>query len=390
MEAFTFSRTEEFLLIAAGILFIIQAIYYLCLYNRINLHNKAVKKGNIPFTDERPPISVIICTHNEAEDLRNNLISILEQDYPKFEVIVINDGNTDDSDDYLTLLEKEHPYLYHSFVPESSRYISHKKLAVTLGIKASKYEWLVFTDASCRPQSAQWLNLMARNFTPQTQIVLGYSNYATYKGWFQKVVAFDNLFTSMRYLGFALARSPYMGIGRNLAYRKALFYQHKGFSAHLNLRRGDDDLFINHAATSKNLRVETEANATMQIQPRIQSKSWREEKVGYFSTARLYHGMQRYVYGAETITRLLFYLTWIGTCTLAILNTHWLSAGIAFLIFLLRFSMQASVINHTAQELGENRRYYLTLPVFDLLQPLQSFSWKLQYSFRKKSEFLRK
>ena len=163
---------------------------------------------------------------------------MLEQDYPQFEVIVINDGNTDESEDYLTILEEKYPHLYHSFVPDSSRYISRKKLAVTLGIKASKYEWLVFTNANCMPQSNQWLRLMARNFTSRTQVVLGYSGYERGKGWLHKRAAFDNLFTSMRYLGFALAGSPYMGIGRNLAYRKELFYQQKGFSAHLNLQRG--------------------------------------------------------------------------------------------------------------------------------------------------------
>lgn len=245
MEAFTLDSTEIIVLAVAGGLFLIQIIYYLCLYNRIHARRRAVKQGNMHFTQELPPISVIICAREESENLRRNLGAVLEQDYPLFEVIVINDGNTDESEDYLTILEEKYPHLYHSFVPDSSRYISRKKLAVTLGIKASKYEWLVFTNANCMPQSNQWLRLMARNFTSRTQVVLGYSGYERGKGWLHKRVAFDNLFTSMRYLGFALAGSPYMGIGRNLAYRKELFYQQKGFSAHLNLQRGDDDLFIN-------------------------------------------------------------------------------------------------------------------------------------------------
>ena len=83
----------------------------------------------------------------------------------------------------------------------------------------------------------------------------------------------------MRYLGFALAGSPYMGIGRNLAYRKELFYQQKGFSAHLNLQRGDDDLFINHVATPENTRVETDANAIVRMQPLLRTKDWKEEKI---------------------------------------------------------------------------------------------------------------
>ena len=99
------------------------------------------------------------------------------------------------------------------------------------------------------PASNQWLKLMARNFTPQTQIVLGYSGYDRTKGWLHKRTAFDTLFQSLRYLGFALAGKPYMGIGRNLAYRKELFFQQKGFSKYLNLQRGEDDLFINQLAT---------------------------------------------------------------------------------------------------------------------------------------------
>ena len=262
MEAFTFDTTEQILLAATGTLFIIQALYYLCLYNRIHLRSRAVKRGNVHFSQELPPVSVIICAREECENLRRNLKAVLEQDYPQFEVIVINDGNTDESEDYLTLLEEKYPHLYHSFVPDSSRYISRKKLAATLGVKASKYDWLVFTEASCCPQSNQWLRLLARNFTSRTQVVLGYSGYERGKGWLHKRVAFDNLFTSMRYLGFALAGSPYMGIGRNLAYRKELFYEHKGFSAHLNLQRGDDDLFVNHVATAENTRVETDAQKT--------------------------------------------------------------------------------------------------------------------------------
>ena len=281
MEAFTFDTTEQILLAATGTLFIIQALYYLCLYNRIHLRSRAVKRGNVHFSQELPPVSVIICAREECENLRRNLKAVLEQDYPQFEVIVINDGNTDESEDYLTLLEEKYPHLYHSFVPDSSRYISRKKLAATLGVKASKYDWLVFTEANCCPQSNQWLRLLARNFTSRTQVVLGYSGYERGKGWLHKRVAFDNLFTSMRYLGFALAGSPYMGIGRNLAYRKELFYEHKGFSAHLNLQRGDDDLFVNHVVTAENTRVETDADATVRMQPVFRAKDWREEKIGY-------------------------------------------------------------------------------------------------------------
>ena len=157
MEAFTFNTTELILLSATGVLLIIQLIYYLGLYNRIHTHNLAVGKEEVHFGRELPPLSVVICARNESENLRRNLPTILKQDYPDFEVIVINDGSTDESEDLLSALEEEYPNLYHSFTPDSARYISRKKLALTLGIKASKHDWLVFTEADCAPVSNQWL-----------------------------------------------------------------------------------------------------------------------------------------------------------------------------------------------------------------------------------------
>lgn len=390
METFAINSTEQYLLTAAGILLVVQLIYYLVLYNRIGRRNRKAQRNELHFTQELPPLSVIICARDEAENLRRNLPAILTQDYPEFEVIVINDGEKNESEDYLLQLEEQYRNLYHSFVPDSSRYISRKKLAVTLGIRASRYDWLVLTEANCQPQSNQWLRLLARNFTPHTEVVLGYSGYERGKGWLRRCCAFDSLFNTMRYLGFALGGHPYMGIGRNLAYRKQLFYDQKGFSAHLNLRRGDDDLFVNQVAHGENTRVETDPEAIMRMQPIYRGKDWREEKIGYASTARQYKGLQRWLAGLETFSRLLFYAAWLSMTVMGILHFHWMVAGIGVLLFLLRFTVQAIVINTTAQSLNEKYRYRLTLPLFDLLQPLQSLWWKLCYLFRDKREFLRK
>ena len=175
METFAINSTEQYLLMAAGILLAVQIIYYLVLYSCIGRRNRKEQRTELHFTQELPPLSVIICAHDEVENLRRNLPAILAQDYPDFEVIVINDGEKNESEDYLLQLEEQYRNLYHSFVPDSSRYISRKKLAVTLGIRASRHDWLVLTEANCQPQSNQWLRLMARNFTPHTGVVLGYS-----------------------------------------------------------------------------------------------------------------------------------------------------------------------------------------------------------------------
>jgi len=390
MEAFTFNTAELILLSAAGILFIIQLIYYFGLYNRIHVRNKTVRKEETHFSRELPPLSVILCARNEADNLRKILPAILEQDYPQFEVIVINDASTDETEDVLGYMEEKYPHLYHSFTPDSARYISHKKLALTLGIKASKHDWLVFTETNCMPASNQWLKLMARNFTSQTQIVLGYSGYDRIKGWLHKRIAFDTLFQSLRYLGFALAGNPYMGIGRNMAYRKELFFKQKGYSTHLNLQRGEDDLFINQIANTENTRVETNARAIMRMQPIERYKDWKEERVSYMATARYYKGVQRYLLGFETCSRLLFYMACIAGIVFGIIHSHWLVAGIAFFIWLLRYTVQAIVINKTATDQEENRHYYFSLLLFDLLQPLQTLQFKLYRLYRGKGDFMRR
>ena len=390
MEAFTFNTAELILLSAAGVLLIVQLIYYLGLYNRIHTHNLAVGKDEVHVGRELPPLSVVICARNESENLRRNLPAILKQDYPDFEVIVINDGSTDESEDLLSELEEEYPNLYHSFTPDSARYISRKKLALTLGIKASKYDWLVFTEADCTPVSDKWLRRIARNFTPSTDIVLGYSGYERGKGWLHKRVSFDSLFTSLRYLGFALAGKPYMGIGRNLAYRKELFFKVKGFSTHLNMQRGEDDLFINQIANENNTRVETSPDSVIRMQPVERYKDWKEEKVSYMATARFYKGSQRWLLGLETATRLLFYVACLSGIVFGILSFHWLAAGLTLLLWIVRYSAQAYVINKTANEMGDNRSYYFTLPVFDIIRPLQSLKFRLYRLYRRKGDFMRR
>lgn len=390
MGMLTINTIGIILLSFSVFLFIIQTIYYLGLYNKVYKNNVTNAKEKKDSNNEYPPLSVIICAKDQAENLRQYLPLILEQDYPEFEVIVINDDSVDNSKDILTLLAEKYPHLYHSFTPQTARYISHKKLSVTLGIKASKYDWLVFTEANCYPVSKDWLKLMARNFTPNTEIVLGHSMYEYAKGWLNKRISFDMLFTSLRYLGFALSRKPYMGIGRNMAYRKELFFKHKGFSAHLNLQRGDDDLFINQISNRKNTRVETDAQAVVCLKHSKTAQNWKEEKTNYTATSKHFKGSQRGLLGFETLSRLLFYLTTLSGIVYAILFEYWLLAGILFAIWILRYSIQATVINKTAKSLGEKRRYYMSLPIFDLIQPIQSLRFKINKARLGRSEFMRR
>ena len=169
---------------------------------------------------EQPPVSVIICAHNESENLRRFLPLILEQNYDEYEVIIVNDGSCNNTERLIKELQKDYHNLYITNIPQETRIISHKKLAITVGIKAAKNEILLFTDADCRPLTPNWISSMVRNFDNDTEFVLGHGNYYRQKGFVSKMVSYDTLTIAMQYMGFAMLGCPYMGVGRNMAYRK--------------------------------------------------------------------------------------------------------------------------------------------------------------------------
>lgn len=385
-----FSPTELIILGGALFFFIVQLIYYFRIYNQINLHSKASTAGKIDFTEELPPISIIICARDESRNLQQNLPAILTQDYPNFEVIVINDGSTDESEDILKLLAAKNPNLYHTFTPESSRYLSRKKLALTIGVKASKNPWLVFTEPNCTPATNQWLKQMARNFTQNTDIVLGYSNIQYAINWLNKQVLFDLFFSSVRYMGYALIGKPYMGIGRNLAYRRDLFFQNKGFSRHLDLLRGEDNLFVNKIATSTNTRVETSPESTVYLQPVERYKEWKEEKLNYITTSSYYKGKQTLWLGFETTSRLALYFTTIGGAVICGLSGNWILLTIFALLLIMRFIVQAILLSKTAKNIGQQFKLIGFLPLLDFLQPLQTIRLKIILLFKGSRSFKRK
>lgn len=375
-----------FLQIFCGMTFLIQLYYFLVPYSRLFKSNKIQNK--LQENTNCPPLSVIIVTKDSASMLKDNLPAILEQDYPEFEVIVVNDESAGEDEDILKILGSRYRHLYRTFIPKSARYVSRKKLGVAMGIKASKYDWIVVTEPYCKPESKDWLKSLSRNFVPGTDIVLGYCNYSYGKGIFAKRIIADMLMVSMRFLGKAIGGNPYMGIGRNMAYRKEIYLQHKGFSNQLTLTRGDDDLFINEIADSRNTKVCVDSNSIMRMPLPKYKKTWRDDKIGYEVTGNHYKGTARVSNSLETWSAWLFNLSVIAALCIGILNKEWIFTSCIFAAWLIRTITTMTVFYKTAKAMGEKVSAYLF--VYDFMRPLYSLSLKIGYITRHKSDYMRK
>jgi cellulose synthase/poly-beta-1,6-N-acetylglucosamine synthase-like glycosyltransferase len=362
---FSFSLIE---LIAFGLIiiaFIYQLYFYFRYINGVLSLRKKIRKNKISFIPEQPPVSVIICAKDESDNLRKFLPFVLHQDYPDFEVIVINDGSTDQTDTLLNNLSVEYPNLRTTFVPVGASNISTKKLGLTLGIKAAKNELLLFTDADCMPEDKMWIARMIRNFDKETEFVLGYGAYFHKKGFLNRLITYDTLLIGLQYMGMAIKHKPYMGVGRNMAYRKKTFFEHKGFASNLYLSSGDDDLLVNEAGNRRNTRVEIAPDSITWSEPNTTYKGWMYQKERHLSVSKYYKSSGKFRLFFEPFTRGLFYLAFILIMVFGHLITL-ISAGVLFLI---RLSVQLTIINRSSIHFG-GRKYLFTLPIFDVFLPL--------------------
>jgi biofilm PGA synthesis N-glycosyltransferase PgaC len=257
------------------------------------------------------PVSVIISARNEARNLTENLPYILQQNYPNYEVVVINDCSTDGSDMILLEIKQEFPHLKIVTITEHHRYKTGKKFALTLGIKAAANEHLLFTDADCKPATANWITRMAAGFTGPTQIVLGYSPYTRTGNFLNPFIRFETLKTAINYLSAALNGNAYMGIGRNLAYTKTLFFGVKGFASHMHVLSGDDDLFVNQNATPDNTTIEIHPDTFVYTDAKTTLGGWFRQKKRHMGVGKLYKNNHRRALSFDAVSGFMFYVLFI-------------------------------------------------------------------------------
>ncbi len=329
------------------------------------------------------PVSVIICAKNEYSNLKNNLPEILEQDYPDFEVIVVNDFSHDDSYFLLKEFEKKYKNFNVVHLRENVNFFEGKKLALAVGIKSAKYEHLLLTDADCRPNSKLWIEKMAENFSDKTEIVLGYGGYLTKSGFLNKLIRFDTLTIAIQYMGLALANKPYMGVGRNLSYKKSLFFKSGGFTSHYKIKSGDDDLFINQVAGKNNSAVAIHPDSFTFSEPKRNFSAWFRQKKRHMSTGKYYKSAHKYRLGMLSLSGGLFYLT---TIILLLISNQLLTFLLVGLVFFIRTSSMLILFYYCGKKFNEPK-LFLYSPMFDIIMVILNPVFALSNLFYKKNKW---
>lgn len=320
----------------------VQIFYYGWFFSRIAFYKSPSRSRS-----QQHPVSVIICARDEDENLARNLPGVLVQQYPStYEVVVVNDNSLDDSKYILQELKKTFKTMHVVELTQEAMHIAGKKYPLSVGIREAKYEVLLLTDADCVPASEHWVEKMQDAYDEDTEIVLGYGAYHKRKGLLNKLIRFETFHTALQYLSYALAGLPYMGVGRNLSYKKSLFFRAKGFSAINHIPSGDDDLFINRSANKHNTRVMIDPEGITRSIPKTSWGSWLRQKARHYTTARYYKPKHKFLLGLYFATQFAFY----PLLAASLILFDW---RIALGVFGLRLLVQGIVLYKSMKKLDE-------------------------------------
>jgi glycosyltransferase involved in cell wall biosynthesis len=332
----------EILFITFCTVIAIQVFYYLYFFIRLAFYKTPAKLENIS-----QPVSVIVCARDEALNLTKNLPGVLVQHYEATnEVIVVNDNSVDESRYILDEFKKSFKNINHIELTQEAMLIPGKKFPLSIGIKSAKYETLLLTDADCVPASEFWIDKMQAAYTDNIEIVLGYGTYYKKPGLLNKIIRFETFHTALQYFSYALAGIPYMGVGRNLSYKRDVFIRNKGFSSINHILSGDDDLFINKVANKTNTAIVVDKDAHTLSEPKINFKDWTKQKYRHYTTSKYYKSKHKFLLSLYALSFFLVY----PLLALSILFFNW---WIALAVFGVRFLLQLLVYAKSMKKLNE-------------------------------------
>ena len=360
---FNFNELSFYILIIFVSAWIIQMLYHWILFRRLAFYKKKDKECSYE------PVSVIVCAKDSYEYLLDLIPAVLSQDYPEYELVIVNDCSQDDTEEYLKDLARNNPKINLVNLTQNLNFFHGKKFPLSMGIKSAKHDLLLLTDADCVPNTNQWIKEMVGAYNKDTEIVVAYGPYFERKGLLNKLIRFDTLYIAMQYMSMALARKPYMGVGRNLSYRKSTFLRNKGFISHYNIPSGDDDLFISEVATNSNTRVCIDAVNRVESEPKRTWATWIRQKRRHYSTGTKYKAKTNRILGLLLASRLAYYPAMIALFFMPQAFSISLGNVYYFIIIgifaLIHYITQFIIYHKSAKQLGEKHLGLIFTPFYD-------------------------
>ncbi len=353
---FSYNSLSFIVLLVFVLSLVIQLLYHWGIFSKVAFY----KNKHHPKTDgELEPVSIVLCARDAYEYLTELVPVLLGQDYPDFEVVIVNDCSDDETEEYLKDLERKEPRIKPVQLKQHLNFFNGKKFPLSMGIKSAQNDLIILTDCNCMPTNDQWLRSVVSCYGKNTEVVIGYSPYVRKKGLLNYLMRFDAVQNALLYLSAALNGHPYMGIGKNLSYRKELFYRNKGFTSHYTTSVGDDDLFISQVATKKNTEVLIDPDNAILTTPTGNFRQWTRQKSSRYSTVRQYSVGARLLLSLFYISQFLFYASFIALIALCTKPAFAITGGEVFYIpilvffFLLRFGTQLFIYHKASKRLGE-------------------------------------
>lgn len=331
------------------------------------------------------PISVVIIAHDNAPELKHHLTSYLTQDYPTgYEVIVVADRNDPETEDIIKLYA-DYKHLYATYLPTSSYYISRRKLAVTVGMKAVHNKWAIITDAWCCPDSDQWLKAMARECTEDKDIVLGYTHFEEEKS---SHCHYEHLRTALYDMRMATHSSAYGCNSPLIAMRKELFLKEDGYVGNLQYVRGEYDFLANKFGARDRSSVAMDEEASMtEVMPVY--KQWVDKHIHYISYRKSMKGntKMRMLYHFDMAMMHLCNLAIIAGIAYGVIVQDYIALGASVLAFIIEYALRAFISSKALETFNAPVNSFL-VPLLDFIQPLHDVIWKIRYIFADKYDFI--
>lgn len=320
--------------------------------------------------DSRQPVSVVICAKNERQNLEKNLPLFLEQDYPEFEVIVVNDCSTDETEALLYKLKSEYKKLQVTTIEQDRKFAHDRKLAITVGIKAARYDHIIFSEPDCAPGS-KWLGAMQQAFGDKGELVVSYCRSKRRSGLADKIIRADAVTSALCSLRGAMVGKPYRCTIKNMGLRQSMFFRGKGFANYNSFPSSEETLFLCRNGSAGNTQVTLHRDAIVSSLQGLTFGQWFKQKSLYLSLLGMgKRGVGRIRF--EMFSRLLFYASLAALAALSVIDEDFLPLIGAAPLVLTRLISRMVIARKMLRKLQEKGLFFWLL-VYDYASPLLAF-----------------